>query len=74
MAKKVKSISFNDEVAEEKEILKFVARRNFSKYIKKLIKQDMAEKMAAKSSKEIEQDTSSVNSDPVKKNPYQNYR
>lgn len=71
MAKKVKSISFNDAVPGEKEILKFVSRRNFSRYVKKLIKQDMAVKMAAKSSEKI---TSSETPAAVKKNRYENYR
>jgi hypothetical protein len=71
LAKKVKSISFNDAVPEEKEILKFVSRRNFSRYVKKLIKQDMAVKMAAKSSEKI---ISSETPAAVKKNRYENYR
>jgi hypothetical protein len=71
LAKKVKSISFNDEVQEEKEILKFVSRRNFSRYVKTLIKQDMAAKMAAKSSEKL---ISSETPTPVKKNRYENYR
>lgn len=44
--KKVKSISFNDEIAEEKEMLKHFRRRNFSKYVKKLIREDIARKKA----------------------------
>lgn len=41
MAKKVKSISFNDSNKEECEMLKFIGRRNFSKYVKDLIRNDM---------------------------------
>ena len=76
MAKKVKSISFNDDLPEENDILKFVARRNFSKYVKKLIMQDMTTKMAAKSSQKIEQESplEAPVSDSVKKNRYENYR
>lgn len=40
MAKKVKSVSFNDNNNEEKEMLKYIGRRNFSKYIKGLIRND----------------------------------
>ena len=79
MAKKVKSIHFNDELPEEKEMLKFVSRRNFSRYMKKLIKQDMAERLAAKSAKSLEKlqqenEPSSDTPAPVKKNRYENYR
>jgi hypothetical protein len=82
LAKKVKSVSFNDEVAEEKEILKFVSRRNFSKYVKHLIKQDMVAKLAEKSSKKLQleqetyQEPSSDFKTPTspKKNLYEHYR
>ena len=40
MAKKVKSVSFNDNNKEEKEMLKYIGRRNFSKYIKGLLRND----------------------------------
>lgn len=73
MAKKVKSISFNDDLTEEKEMLKFVSRRNFSKYVKKLIKQDMSAKMSAKSSEKLQQESSSETPTVPKKNPYQHY-
>ncbi|MCM3569844.1 hypothetical protein [Neobacillus mesonae] len=72
MAKKVKSVAFNDEVAEEKEILKHVSRRNFSKYVKQLIKQDMAAKSSEKI--QIEQETSPKTLTSSKKNRYKNYR
>lgn len=39
--KKVKSISFNDSNPIENEMLKFIGRRNFSSYVKKMIKEDM---------------------------------
>jgi hypothetical protein len=76
MAKKVKSISFNDDNTEEKEMLKFVSRRNFSKYVKKLIKQDMADRISQKSSNNLqqEQEPSSETLTSVKKNLYQHYR
>ena len=76
MVKKVKSISFNDTLPEEKEMLKFVSRRNFSRYMKKLIKQDMADRMSQKSSEILqqEQEPSSKNPTSMKKNLYQHYR
>jgi hypothetical protein len=76
MTKKVKSISFNDTLPEEKEMLKFVSRRNFSRYVKKLIKQDMADRMSQKSSKKIQQEQEPSFETPTspKKNLYQHYR
>jgi hypothetical protein len=41
MTKKVKSISFNDNNQEEKEMLQHIGKRNFSKYVKDLIHNDM---------------------------------
>jgi hypothetical protein len=76
MAKKVKSISFNDTLPEEKEMLKFVSRRNFSRYVKKLIKQDMGDRMSLKSSKKLQQEQEPSSETPTspKKNLYQHYR
>lgn len=63
--KRVKSISFNDNNAEEKEMLKFVRRRNFSKYVKTLIRADMQRKQQEKT--EVKKDK--PKEEPVKSNP-----
>jgi hypothetical protein len=49
VTKKVKSISLNDKNAEEKEMIKHLGRKNFSKYIKGLIREDMKKRAADKS-------------------------
>ncbi|WP_227940415.1 hypothetical protein [Alkalihalobacillus deserti] len=48
MTKKVKSISFNDKNTDEKEMIKHIGRKNFSKYIKGLIRDDMMLKQTKK--------------------------
>jgi hypothetical protein len=48
VTKKVKSISLNDKNAEEKEMIKHLGRKNFSKYVKGLIREDMKKKAAEK--------------------------
>jgi hypothetical protein len=48
VTKKVKSISLNDKNAEEKEIIKHLGKRNFSKYVKGLIREDMKRRAAEK--------------------------
>jgi hypothetical protein len=48
VAKKVKSISLNDKNVEEKEMIKHLGRKNFSKYVKRLIREDMKKKAAEK--------------------------
>jgi hypothetical protein len=46
VSKKVKSISLNDKNAEEKEMIKHLGKKNFSKYVKRLIREDMKKKAA----------------------------
>jgi hypothetical protein len=41
---KVKSVHFNIKREEDKALLKAIARKNFSKYVKKLIKEDQEKK------------------------------
>jgi hypothetical protein len=48
VTKKVKSISLNDKNAEEKEMIKHLGRKNFSKYVKGLIRDDMKRKASEK--------------------------
>jgi hypothetical protein len=48
VAKKVKSISLNDKNAEEKEMIKHLGRKNFSKYVKGLIREDMKRRATEK--------------------------
>lgn len=46
--KHVKSVSFNLKDEVEQQIWKYVSKRNFSGYVKKLIIEDMKRKMAEK--------------------------
>jgi hypothetical protein len=48
VTKKVKSISLNDKNAEEKEMIKHLGKRNFSRYVKGLIREDMKRRAAEK--------------------------
>jgi hypothetical protein len=48
VTKKVKSISLNDKNAEEKEMIKHLGRKNFSKYVKGLIRDDMKRRASEK--------------------------
>jgi hypothetical protein len=48
VAKKVKSISLNDKNLEEREMIKHLGRKNFSKYVKGLIREDMKRRAAEK--------------------------
>ncbi|WBL16387.1 hypothetical protein [Sutcliffiella sp. NC1] len=47
--KKIKSVSFNKKNEKDKKILKHIARRNFSGYVKKLILADIERKEPVKS-------------------------
>jgi hypothetical protein len=48
VTKKVKSISLNDKNVDEKEMIKHLGKRNFSKYVKGLIREDMRRRAAEK--------------------------
>lgn len=50
--KVVKPVSFNPNKEEEAELLKHVKRRNFSGYVKKLIKADLQQRKELKSQQE----------------------
>jgi hypothetical protein len=63
--KKVKSVCFNTQKENEKVMLKFVSRKNFSKYVKKLIQQDMLHKQSLKS----QENTPPEPEPPTEKNP-----
>jgi hypothetical protein len=55
MTKKfAKSVSFNEKNETDKAILKHVARRNFSGYVKKLILEDMKNREEKKKKQELE--------------------
>lgn len=50
--KVIKSVSFNKQNEDDKKMLKYFGRRNFSGYVKKLIMEDMKRKEAEKKTKE----------------------
>ena len=54
--KKIKSISFNENNPEEKAMLRYFSRRNFSKYVKELIREDLKKKAAEKKSQQQQQE------------------
>lgn len=45
---KVKSVHFNVKNEEEKKMLKSIGKKNFSKYVKQLIKEDVRKKELSK--------------------------
>lgn len=46
--KRVKSVAFNVKNPEEKNLFKYISRRNFSGYVKRLIAEDIKRKEAIK--------------------------
>lgn len=55
MAHVIKSVSLNEKNEKDKKIIKHIARRNFSGYVKKLILEDIEKKEVEKESKKIPQ-------------------
>lgn len=73
--KVVKSVAFNKTNPEEKQLLDSVKRKNFSKYVKKLMLDDYIKKMNEKAEQSIQQYNSSHSAEnthisPQQTNPY----
>ena len=81
MTKKVKSVSFNDKNLKEKEMIKHIGRKNFSKYIKGLISDDMLLKQSKKEDVSInqttnddEEETENIHETTKQERSYQQYQ
>lgn len=70
--KVVKSVAFNKKNPEEKQLLDSVKRKNFSKYVKKLMLEDYIKKMNEKAEQSIQQYNSSYQEEDSYTSPQSN--